>query len=603
MKIPEEKIEEVREATDIIEVISQYVSLKRRGKSFFGLCPFHQEKTPSFHVDPIKGFYHCFGCGEGGNVFSFVMKMDRVTFPEAVRNLAQKANIELPDAEDDKAALQETEMLYHVNQMAAEFYQECLVNTKAGKRAADYFKQRGFDLDIAEKFRLGYAPDRWDGLILMAQRESIPIEHLHKAGLVIPRKSSSGFYDRFRGRLMFPIINTSGRVVGFGGRVLREAKNVPKYVNSPETTIYRKSQILYGLYLSKEGIRQEGRVLLVEGYTDLMRLHQKGFPFGVATSGTALTQGQAHLISRYTKNSILVFDGDSAGFSAAIRGTDVLLSAGIHVQVAPLPGGSDPDIFLREQGADAFRKLLSEAKTIVEFQLTRQQQENKLGTAADKSKAATEILETVRKIKDPVERQLMIRDLAEKMGIEEALLHQRLRRLKRLDKKDVRESTIHLETARDKAEKALIQMLLQEESPWAEPIFSQLEPRDFKSPALRRLAEIAQTYHINGKLIQHEALLVQLNSEPDLYQSVVSLISNAPVGDMNLSQLGLDCVLFIKEERLNQEIQTIKDEIKKHQKDEVKIEKLRNQWQDLQNEKRSLKTDIGYAWKKVVENL
>ncbi|MBN2104476.1 DNA primase [bacterium] len=603
LKIPEEKIDEVREATDIVEVISQYVSLKRRGKSYFGLCPFHQEKTPSFHVDPVRGFYHCFGCGEGGNVFSFVMKMDRVTFPEAVRNLAQKANIEIQITDDDITALQETEMLYQINKMAADFYRECLTKTQAGRRAAEYFTQRGFDSDIAEKFQIGYAPNRWDGLILKARKESIPLENLHKAGLVIPRNDKSGFYDRFRGRLMFPVLNTSGRVVGFGGRALKTGKNIPKYINSPETAIYRKSRILYGLYLSREGIRNEDKVLLVEGYTDLMRLHQRGFPFGAATSGTALTSDQAHLISRYTQNVILVYDGDSAGFAAALRGADILFSEGLYVQVAALPSGSDPDAFLRDKGTEALRKLLSNAKTIVEFQLSMKRQEKKLGTAADKSRIATELLVTIRKIKDPVERQLMVRELAEKLGIEERLLHQKLRRMIKHEKETSGVPGISLETARDKAEKALIQMLLKEEGCWAGPIFSQIGPEDFRIPVNRRLAEIVQKHRENGTVFNHKDLLHQLDREPEVYQSAVSLISSVSLNDMDLYQLGLDCVLFVKEERLKQDLQAVKDEMRKYQKDESRIEVLRNRWQDLYQEKRALITNITASWKKMVENL
>lgn len=601
MKITEEKINEIREATDIVDVISQYVSLKRRGKSFFGLCPFHQEKTPSFHVDPIKGFYHCFGCGEGGNVFSFIMKMDKITFPDAVRHLAQKANIDLPIAEEDSNVLKETQLLYHVNQMAALFFRECLLKTEAGKKAGAYLTQRGFHADILESFLIGYAPNRWDGLIQKAKRESVSLDILHKAGLIIARKDGSGFYDRFRGRLMFPVINISGNVVGFGGRALKDEKGIPKYINSPETSIYRKSYILYGLYQSREGIRKEDKVLFVEGYTDLMRLHQAGIPYGVATSGTALTEGQANLISRYTKNVILVYDGDSAGFAAALRGADVLLSSGLHVQVAPLPRGTDPDVFLRENDPSSFNHLLNESKSIVEFQLAWPKQ--KLDTPAAKSNAANELLDTIRKVKDPVERQLMVRELAEKLGIEESLLHQKIRKLKQREKQTETEADIVSYTAREKAEKTLLRMILEFGEIWGNAVFSQIQPSEFQNEMLRKLAESLYSIIQQGFTLEPDTVLNRLLSHHDAYQCAVSLIS-LPLGrDIDLIQLGLDCILYLKEDKMKQSIQSIRKEMRIHQHDEHKMEALREKWISIRQERAEVKQDITESWKKVVEKL
>lgn len=603
MRITEEKINEVRDATDIVDVISQYVSLKRRGKSFSGLCPFHQEKTPSFHVDPVKGFYHCFGCGEGGNVFSFIMKMDKITFPEAVRHLAQKANIDIPVVEEDPDALKETQALYHANKMAAQFFRECLLKTQAGKKAGVYLAQRGFHEDIAELFLIGYAPNRWDGLIQKGERESVPLDVLQKAGLIISRKEGSGFYDRFRGRLMFPVFNMSGHVIGFGGRALKQEKGIPKYINSPETSIYRKSHILYGLYQSREGIRKQDRVIFVEGYTDLMRLHQVGLPYGVATSGTALTEGQAHLISRYTKNIILVYDGDSAGFAAALRGADVLLSSGLHVQVAPLPNGTDPDLYLKDHDLSSFNQLLSESKSIVEFQLARKKQN--LETPADKSNAANELLDTINKVKDPVERQLMIRELAEKLGIEESLLHQKIRKLKQRDKQTESEEDTVSETVREKAEKTLLRIILESSDTWAEAIFSLIQPGDFQHEMLRKLATSLNELILQRVSLEAETILNRLVGNPDAYECAVSLMATPlPLGqNADLNQLGLDCIVFLKEEEIRQSIFSIRQEMRKHQNDESKVEELRDTWVALRREREEIKKNITGSWKKVVEKL
>ncbi|MBN1780902.1 DNA primase [bacterium] len=603
MKIPDEKIDEVRDATDIVDVVSQYVSLKKRGKSYLGLCPFHQEKTPSFHVDPVKGFFHCFGCGEGGNVFTFIMKMDRVTFPEALRTLAKKAHIELPE-ENDTAALQETEILYHVNGMAADFYQECYRKTTGGKKAVRYFNQRKFNQETIDKFQIGYAPDLWDGLIQKANRESVPVESLLKAGLVIRRDDGSGYYDRFRGRLMFPIINHSGRVVGFGGRTLIEGPKVPKYLNSPETAVYHKSQILYGLYQSREGIRRQDRVLLVEGYTDLMRLHEAGFDYGVATSGTALTEGQAQRISRYTTQVNLVFDGDSAGFNAALRGADVLLSAGLQVQVTPLPGGMDPDVYIKEKGPDAFNELLLQSRNIVDFQLERHQAQRKLNTPRDVSEAATGVLETIAKVRDPVERQLMVRELAEKLEVDENLLHRRLRSIQKKGRQTISlPEEVVSTTARENAESVLIQMLLLEDSKWSQPVFSIVGSGDFSDPVHRQIVERLHQWHIEGRIMDPHVFIKYFEAEPELHKMCIHAMSRALLNTADLSQLGLDCILFIKQEEIKKKILHVRDALRKHQGDEGRAEPLKLEYHELKKQSEKEKENIARDWKIMVDKL
>ena len=322
MRIPPEKIEEIRSSNDIVDVISQHVRLKKRGKNYVGLCPFHQEKTPSFTVSAEKQVYHCFGCGKGGNVFTFVMEIEKVSFTEAVRSLAEKVGITIRVTEADQQQESESEALYNVCRLAGLFFYNNLTKTEEGKVALEYFHGRGFSDETIRTFGLGYSLNSWDGLLSHAKAEGISREDLLKAGLIRTREDGSD-YDYFRSRAMFPIFSTSGRVLGFGARKLREDDPLGKYINSPETPIYNKSRVLFGLFHSKDAIRSEEHALMVEGYADLISLFQNGIQNVVASSGTALTEEQVQLISRYTKKLTLVYDADSAGSSATLRGMDI----------------------------------------------------------------------------------------------------------------------------------------------------------------------------------------------------------------------------------------------------------------------------------------
>jgi DNA primase len=598
MKISEEKINEVREATDIVELISQYVSLKQKGNSYFGLCPFHQEKTPSFHVDPARGFYHCFGCNEGGNVFSFIMKMDRVSFPEAVKMLAAKANIDISIEQSTES--HEVELLYHVNKMAAGFFRECFIKTNAGRKASQYLYRRGFDETLAEKFMIGYAPNLWDGLIQKAQRDSVPLENLQKAGLIISRRDGKSFYDRFRGRIMFPILNTSGRVVGFGGRAVEAGKGIPKYLNSPETKIYRKSHILYGLYQSREGIRKEDKVLVVEGYTDLIRLHQASLPYGVATAGTALTEGHANLIARFTKNVILIYDADSAGFSAAIRGAEQLIASGLNVRVVSLPKGMDPDLFLREKQTGALLNLISQSESIVEFMLNRKRLDQKLATPSDKSQAASHLLATIVKVKDPVERQLMIHELAESLEIDEKLLHDKLRKMKHSNGADSAWSEVRTETARERAEKTLLRLILTDPR-WQQPVFKHVGPEDFDHPQYHPLVKWLYTNYQKQGPVQEP--LTAIADQPKLHRTAIAFISDPLNREVDYNQLGMDCILYIKEEKVRKAIREIREKMRRAKGNETQSEKYRDQWLDLNKKREELRDTFIKCWKKDVEKL
>ncbi len=417
MIIPEHKVEEVRAASDVVDVVSDYVRLKKRGSNYFGLCPFHNEKTPSFSVNPSMGIYKCFGCGKGGNVFQFVMEMEAVGFPEAVRMLAERAGIPLPEQDDEREHAGEIESIYHALRFAARFFYDQLTQTQAGRPALDYLTGRGFTPKTIKQFGLGYAPDAWDALLKAAEANHVAPETLEKAGLVLPRKDGNGHYDRFRDRVVFPIFSHVGKVLGFGGRILRADPEQPKYINSPETKVYNKSRVLYGLYQAKQAVRKSEEAILVEGYTDVMALHQAGVENVVASSGTALTEEQIKTLGRYARRVLLLYDADAAGAGAALRGIDLVLEQGLSAYAVALPGGEDPDSFVRQHGADSFSELVRAAKPLSEFLLQELETQVDLSSTDGRSRLTALVGPLLEKLPHGVYRELLLARLAELVRI------------------------------------------------------------------------------------------------------------------------------------------------------------------------------------------
>jgi DNA primase len=349
--IPEETIEEVRLRTDIVEVISEYVGLQRKGKSYWGLCPFHSEKTPSFTVTPEKQMFYCFGCNVGGNIFSFVMKKENWSFVESVHNLARRYGVSLPKKEQSPREREENRLrrrFEEINEWAASYFHDLLLRLPEGEPGRVYFAKRGVDLDTMQSFRLGYAPDRWDGLLGYMQELGVRPHELAEAGLAVEKetlsKDGQQYYDRFRNRVLFSILDRRKQPIAFGGRVLDDS--IPKYLNSPESIFFNKGHHLYGMHRAHQGIREEGYALLVEGYMDVIALQNAGFPNAVASLGTALTKEQAKLLRRYALRVVLLYDSDGAGIQAAFRGGEILRDAGIRVDVLTLTGAKDPDEIL-----------------------------------------------------------------------------------------------------------------------------------------------------------------------------------------------------------------------------------------------------------------
>jgi len=424
--IPEDRIEEIRNRVNIVDLVSEYVTLKKAGRNHIGLCPFHREKTPSFTVNAEKQIYHCFGCGEGGNAFSFLMKVNNMTFPEAVRHLAGKLGVTLPSRElsaEERSHRDLRESLIRANRIAAVFYEKTL-RSAAGSRCREYLETRGIRPAVVETFRLGYAPDGWRALRDHLQREKVSQRHAELAGLLVARPDGDG-YDRFRGRLMFPIEDINGSVIAFGGRIIGDGE--PKYLNSPESALYVKGRNLYGLSRAKNALRKDETLIIVEGYFDLLALWNAGLSNVAATLGTALTREQVDLIRRYTGSVALTFDTDAGGKAALERSMSLFLERGMKAKAVVLPEGKDPDEFVSRHGRDAFLEEIRRARALVDYYI-----DEVIGTTRtldERRDAWKAALPFMAGIADPVERGQFMQRVAERLGVDEGLVRREVGRL------------------------------------------------------------------------------------------------------------------------------------------------------------------------------
>lgn len=425
-QIGDDKIHEVRERMDIVELVSGYVSLKRSGANHMGLCPFHSEKSPSFSVNSGRQFFHCFGCGVGGDVFSFLMKMEGLSFPDAVRRLAERTGVELEECKlspEEERRQQEKDRLYRVNEIATGYFHRMLMEDPAGEAGRQYLKMRGYGRKGAGEYQIGYAPEGWEGLVRHLKAEGVDLQDARTLGLIRPSKEGRGDYDLFRARLIFPIFNLAGRVVAFGGRVLDDSK--PKYINSPESPIYHKGSVLFGLYQARQSMRQAGEAILVEGYFDQLALNRSGFPHAVATCGTALTPEHAKLLKRYVQRVLLLFDQDAAGRKATFKAMEMLQGEGLPTVVVDLAAGEDPDSFLRREGADLFRQRLEGARSAMELFI-----EETLADAGSsiegQARAAEIVAGKLAILPSELEQDLYLKSLADRTGIALQLLQQQL---------------------------------------------------------------------------------------------------------------------------------------------------------------------------------
>ncbi|MNS12187.1 DNA primase [compost metagenome] len=426
----DDPVAEVRRRADIVEVISGSVVLKRSGRNYLGLCPFHGERTPSFNVNPERQIFRCFGCGEGGDVFSFIMKSSHLTFPEALQQLAERYGVPLPDRrpeDDDKAPMKEA------NDLAMGFYRRMLEHEEIGAKARAYLAERGVGPELQARFQLGYAPPHWDALYRYLLEKKIPASIQEKAALVRVRQSGSGHYDYFRNRVIFPITSEAGNVVGFGARAI-DAGDEPKYLNSPETALYHKGNLLYGLAVAREAIKTQDEAILMEGYMDVITAHAYGITNAIGVLGTALTPAQARALLRYTpsKRVVLAFDADKAGQAAAERGlttlSDVTTGVGLEVRVLSVPEGKDPDAFLRKEGAEAFRELLAAAPNWTQFLLMRALSPFDLRTDDGRLKAVAACVPVLRQIENHVTQDYYVNWLSQLVGLREESIRLEIKR-------------------------------------------------------------------------------------------------------------------------------------------------------------------------------
>ncbi len=423
--IPQDTVNQILQAAEISEVVGEFVNLKKRGANLIACCPFHNEKTPSFSVSPAKGIYKCFGCGKGGDSVRFIMDLEGFSYPDALKWLAKKYNIEVKEKEftdTELAAQNERESLFIVSEFAEKYFREVLNNTEEGQSIGfSYFRERGFSQPMLERFHLGYAPEGRDDFYRAAVKAGFSAEVLEKAGL-ISVKENQVYLDRFRGRVIFPIHNVAGKPIAFGARILKTDARAPKYVNSPETDIYHKSHIVYGIYQAKNAIRQKENCFLVEGYTDVVSLHQAGIENVVASSGTSLTVEQIRLIGRFTENITVLYDGDSAGIRASLRGIDLILEEGLNVRAVVFPGGDDPDSFIRKVGGEAFSRYVEQSqKDFIRFK-TEISLEEVGEDAVKKAELIESLVATITKVPNPVKRQIFYQEVARLLHIDEHIL-------------------------------------------------------------------------------------------------------------------------------------------------------------------------------------
>ncbi len=576
MRYSEEILDEIRNRLDIVEVISEYVSLKPSGKGYKGLCPFHQEKTPSFMVDREKQIFHCFGCGEGGNIFSFIMKIEKIDFPEAVRMLADKAGIELPTANNqNNQAYHEKELILSLNEIAADYYQKNLFQNQ-GISALQYLLKRHFEKQTIQKFQLGYATSEYEYLMHLLLQKKFQLSDLVKGGLVVKSRKSGKYMDCFRNRIIFPIHNVQGKIIAFGGRVLDD--NLPKYINSPETPVYSKGKHLYGLYQARKGIRQKNQVIIVEGYTDVLMAHQYGFDNAIASLGTALTTQQVDLIKRYVDEVMIAFDSDAAGRSATLRGLNILKKAEIKVRIISLPAESDPADVLLRKGKEYFAMLIKDALPLIDYKLEVLMHRH-IGTTSDgKIAIIREIFPDLADIHSQMELQVEVKKIAEKLDIEEESILKDLNRYRKGSR-----TLPHISAKTDteltyvNAEKILIGSMLQKRN-YIEKIFSDLRIDDFSVKEHRDIVFVINNLFKKGEKICLQKVIDAVND-----QNKINLLSQIMLKDVVFSdeETIYRSIKAIKKYRLQLELNRIGSKIKEEEriKNEVTPELL----QDYQN--------------------
>ena len=579
MSIPQSVIDEVLSRCDVVEIISGYLPLKPAGRNFKALCPFHQEKTPSFIVSPEKQLFNCFGCGVGGNIFSFLMKHEHLNFMEALRLLAERVGVDLPEREKEASGTNE---LFEINRFAKDFFIKALKETSA---ASDYLlKKRELSPEVIEEFCLGYAPPDWDALLKRAVEEGFSTRSLIEAGLIIPRRDKEGYYDRFRNRIIFPIFNLAEKVVGFGGRAINE--EIPSYMNSPETPLYHKSNSLYGLHLSRQEIVREEKAIVVEGYMDVIALFQAGIKNVVGSLGTSLSRQQLRLIKRYVREVVMVYDSDKAGIEATLRGIDLSLTEGFHVRLTSLSEGEDPDSFIRRYGKKMFQERVSCAADLLEYKLGLLKRRYDPATIKGRASIVAEMLPTLEKITNSIEKSGYIKRLAQELSLgtretsgEEYILAE----LYKLKSKETHFTPLPspINAAPHPAERSLIQIMLQHND-MIDRI--RAEVGEFQYPDYKRIAGAIFELHQDGRTSEAGRIVNTLDD--DKLGALVSQLTLQPVPFDDIDLATTDALRAMKNNERKRKMDVLKKRIEDADREEEEelVKRLQAQCQQIMQE-------------------
>ena len=583
-RISQEVIEQIRQTADILDIISEVVNLKKRGQNYFGLCPFHNEKTPSFSVAPAKEIYHCFGCNAGGNVFHFLMEYEKMTFVEAVKTMGDRYGIEVKLGEDDRNQ-EELKRLRDFQSSASGFFEK-LLGSAEGKPVTEYLKGRGLSKDVIKDFQLGFAPDSWDRLLKLARKNGVPGKIMDKSGMFT--RTEKGVFDRFRNRLMFPIHNPGGQVIAFGGRAMDE-EDPAKYMNSPETILYSKSRVFYGLNKTQKAIRKTGASILVEGYMDLIQLYQAGITNVLAVAGTAFTENHVHQIRKLTRKIILMYDGDSAGRDASVRAGYLLLRGGIEPLIVSVPDDLDPDDWVRQDGAEAINEKITAAQPIINYHIELSGVHKM--SPAERSRFIRGMITEVVGIQDNILRNEIFRSISDEMQINERDLlavadkEHRRRRMRRT-KSDVKSDKVLFASQKEKAQLELVKLLAGEDLTVRQKIRDSVSIDYFTSPLLKKLAEF---FFSQYEVVKYGAVLqnFETKDEQETVAGILLDLSEPEEVDRTID----DCINSLKAGPVRKNIETARMKLREKEKSGEDVSDLLMEISELRKELNSLTSE------------
>lgn len=571
-----EVIDQIRQAANILDIASQYTTLRKSGKRYLGLCPFHSEKTPSFTLDEEKQLFHCFGCGAGGDIFTFVMEKENLSFAESLRYLAQKYNIPLPERKRLSPQYKKLEEnISKLTESALAFFKKNLFNTSEGRKALEYLKKRQISDEILQKFKIGYALNSWDSLISFFERQKVSHKLLEKAGLVIYNPKKESCYDRFRGRVIFPIFSESGKIVAFGGRTLFDAE--PKYLNSPDTPIYKKGGLLYGLNFCKEKIREKREIILVEGYTDFISLFQAGIRNLAASLGTSLTSEQISKARNFARKKMIVcFDADTAGIKAAARAVSLGFEEGMQTYVLKLPQGNDPDTFIKKFGVDAFNKLVEKSTPGLKFLIQIQEKDFNSDIPEEKAQIANNIASELEKISDLMVRDEYVKQTCEYLNVDEAELRSRIKQKKNIPMVKGKISLLPVEE--------ILLLILFKHKTIAQSLLGSLNLEYLKGLRSQPIFKIAQMRYAKNKRLP-EISDIKMELDRSLYSSLSEILIES---DYTPSKDEVkDCLEIIKQrylENKRKELRAQIDRLERSKEEENKITLLLKQISEITNQ-------------------